>query len=121
MKKFAAILMVVCGAANAQEFDSADLFKSCNAAVAYVRSGSTHDSMKALTCMAYVRGVIEGYNAVFEVTPEMDRLYCVPETVTYKDATIIVAKYLNANRATVRQYTPGSTVLAALKVAYPCE
>lgn len=114
------VALTVSCAANAEEFDSADLMKSCNSAVSFFKTGSDSEAQKALVCVSYIRGVVEGYNAVFEVTPTMDRLYCVPSTLNFRDVAVVTSDYLKKNSKLVRQYTPASLVLAGLVDAYPC-
>lgn len=116
---FSAALIVSC-TAHAEEFDSADLMKSCNSAVSFFNTGANSEAQKALVCLSYIRGVVESYNAVFEITPTMDRLYCVPSTLTFRDVAIVTSGYLKKNSKLVRQYTPASLVLAGLVDAFPC-
>jgi hypothetical protein len=122
MKKaiLAVAALIVSCAAHAEEFDSADLMKSCNSAVSFFNTGIKSEAEKALVCVAYIRGVVESYNAVFEVTPTMDRLYCIPSTLTFRDVAVVTSGYLKKNSRSVRQYTAASLVLAGLVDAYPC-
>ena len=117
---FVASIFLSAPAMAADEFTSGDLLRTCKDANIYLKGGSTNAMPSAMLCLGYLRGVIEGYTTMLEVTPTMDRVYCVPPELTFKDVSKIVTSYLTSNATDLRKYTPSSMVLSALKVSYPC-
>lgn len=112
--------LIVSPSAQSQEFSSGELLRICKDANNFMKTGKTTEAANVTQCISYLRGVIESYNTLLEVTPTMDRVYCAPSGVTFSDVSKLVAKYLTNNAAELKKYSPSSMVLTALKTSYPC-
>lgn len=117
---FLLALTLAAPASASEDFTAGDLLRTCKDANAYLKTKNKATEATALYCLGYLRGVIEGYSTMLELTPTMDRVYCAPPELTFKDLSKIVATHLTNNASDLKKYSPSSMVLAALKISYPC-
>ena len=102
--------------------------ENCEAYLRVMEGNSrVEDEMPTGACLGYVQGFVDTNSVWFKMYPSV-KLYCLPETAdtseawtkTYIQMVKVVNKWLEDNPASLH-YNATSSMIFALKQAFPCE
>jgi len=79
---------------------------------------SSVEADKALACLAYVRGLIDGYE-LGRIGETGRAMFCMPEEATLHQAALVVVKYLRDHPQDLH-HSDAEVVLYALAAGFPC-
>jgi hypothetical protein len=107
--------------AAAPRMEGATLLKFCRATTTVtLESGIPLDqAMDVSACTGYLDGVLDMHEVAVEVQG-LERMFCVPDSVTLKEVARVVVEYIEGPHDPVLQSGYALTV-AALSAAYPCQ
>ena len=73
----------------------------------------------ALTCIAYIRGIIEGYTVANAQLMSKHRKLCVPDEVKPRQEALVIHKYLQEHPEKLHE-PEAILAIEALQKAFPC-
>jgi Rap1a immunity proteins len=97
----------------AQSMTGLDLRDQCQAVGQDVSSMSGLQGLKAMSCLGFTQGVVEGWVLA-------GRQVCLPDNVTVAEEGLVVSKYLDKHPEQLH-LEPAQLIIKAMQSSWPCK